>query len=80
VAIIFETLSQRAQEMKGDRVAATSQADVKRSASPCVERERDDRLEPLAEIDCKHWLWPSYVAVDGVDVPHWIVDQEGENA
>jgi len=34
----------------------------------------------VVEIDCKHWLWPPYAVVDGVDVPHWFIDQEGENA
>jgi hypothetical protein len=34
----------------------------------------------VVEVDCIHWLWPSYAVVDGVDVPHWLIYQEGENA
>lgn len=31
------------------------------------------------EIECQHWLWPLY-AVDGIDVPHWFIEQKGEDA
>ena len=31
------------------------------------------------EIDCMHWLLPSSAVSDGVDVPHWLIDQRGED-
>lgn len=36
-------------------------------------------MTEVIEIDCIHWIWPSHAVLDGVDVPHWLVNQEGEN-
>jgi len=33
----------------------------------------------VVEIDCIHWLSPSYAMDEDVDVPHWVFDQDGEN-
>lgn len=44
-----------------------------------VDIEEVTAVADVVEIDCAHWLWASHDVPDGVDVPHWLINQEGEN-